>query len=146
MASPGIIAYANIPGWPAPPGGLFLACETALAAAGFGTFVTRAPDGLHVSDVPTVTATIASYSGSATELAYHKAQKQAALDAEFDANFDLADFIRGGTATNVTAANVGTFLATIINNYRTLRASIANATNVAAVDAINIASGWPNNP
>ena len=61
-------------------------------------------------------------------------------------NFDLAKFIRGGTATGITAAQVGTFLATITNNYRTLRASIANAANVAAVNAVNIAAGWPANP
>lgn len=87
-----------------------------------------------------------AYHGSSFELASAKAAKQALLDAEFDANFDLAKFIRAGTATNITAANVGTFLATITNNYRSLRAQIAAASTVAAVQAINIASGWPSNP
>jgi hypothetical protein len=140
----GIIPYNQIPS--PVPAGLFEACEVALALAGFSTQATRAPDGVHVSDVPTVTATIASYVGSAAQLAYAKAQLQAALDAEFDANFDLSKFIRGGTVTGITAAQIGTFLATITNNYRTLRASIASAANVAAVNAINIASGWPSNP
>lgn len=144
MATPGVIPYGSIPS--PSPAGLLEACENALTAAGFAPYVTRAPDGVHVSDVPTVTVTISAYVGSAAQLAYTKAQKQTALDAAFDTNFDLTKFIRGGTATNITAANVGTFLATITNNYRSLRASIANAANVAAVNAININSGWPVNP
>jgi hypothetical protein len=75
-----------------------------------------------------------------------RTQKQTALDALFDANFDLAKFIRGGTATTITAANVGTFLATITNNYRSLRAQIAAASTLATLNAININSGWPSNP
>ena len=144
MSTPGIIPYSALPN--PVPAGLFEACEAALGAAGFSTTVTRAPDGVHVSDVPTVTATIAAYSGSATELAYHKVQAQTALDAAFNANFDLAAFIRAGTATGITATQVGTFLATITNNYRSLRAAIANAATVAAVNAVNIAAGWPANP
>lgn len=144
MPTPGTIPYSSLP---SPiPSGLFLACETALANAGFSTLVSRAPEGIIVADVPTVTAAISAYAGSAAELAYHKAAKQLALDTAFNANFDLAAFIRGGTASNVTAAQVGTFLATITNNYRSMRAAIANAANVATVDAINIASGWPSNP
>jgi hypothetical protein len=80
------------------------------------------------------------------ELATHKATKQAALDTLFSANFDLASFIRSGTNAAVTAAQVGTFLATITNNYRTLKASIANAATAAAADAIVVTGGWPANP
>lgn len=79
-------------------------------------------------------------------IADYRAAKQAQLDALFDAKFDLAKFIRAGTATAVTAANIGTFLAQITNNYRTLRASIAGAASVSAVNAIDATSGWPSNP
>jgi hypothetical protein len=81
-----------------------------------------------------------------TVLWYVQQQKQAALDALLDNNFDLKAFIRGGTSTLISGVNVGVFLATIANNYRTLRASIANAGSVATVNAININSGWPANP
>lgn len=145
-AQPGIIAVTNIPGWPSPAPGLAAACQAALVAAGFSPQYSISPDGLHVSDVPTVTTAMAAFAGSATELAFWQARQQAALDAFFNANFDLAAFIRAGTATGITAANVGTFLATITNNYRSLRASIAAAANVAAVQAININAGWPSNP
>ena len=139
----GIIPLGSIP---SPfPAGLAEACEAALLAAGFSPTITVAPDGVHVSDVATVVATAQAYVGSAAELAFHKAQQQELLDAEFNANFDLAAFIRNGTATGITAAQVGTFLATITNNYRTLRASIAAATTVAQVQATNIAAGWPAN-
>ena len=139
MAS-GIIDVTTLPGWPSPLAGL------ADSAAAAGISWTIRPDGLHVSDVDAANALISTYSGSAAQLAWIKAQKQAALDAAFDTNFDLAKFIRGGTATTITATNVGNFLATITNNYRALRASIASAATVAAVNAININSGWPSNP
>lgn len=144
--APGIIPYSSVPGWPSPPVGLFETCESALASTGFASFVSRGPDGVMVSDVATVNAVLASYAGSALELSYNKTQKQTALDVLFDANFDLAKFIRGGTSTTITAANVGTFLATITNNYRSLRAQIANASTLAILNAVNINSGWPANP
>jgi hypothetical protein len=136
----GIIAVNTIPGWPNPADGLTTAARSA------GITWSFEPDGLHVSDVAASNALISSYSGSAAQLAYSKTQKQIALDALFDANFDLAKFIRGGTSTAITAANVGTFLAAITNNYRSLRANIAAAASVSAVLAININSGWPSNP
>ena len=140
----GTIPYSA---FPSPiPAGLFEAVETALSAAGFVPRCDRAPDGLHVSDMGTATTALSNYAGSAAQLAFVKTQKQTALDAVFDANFDLSKFIRGGASTNITAANVGTFLATITNNYRSLRASISGAANVSAVNAININSGWPANP
>ncbi len=144
--SAGIIQYSAVPGWPNPAAGIFLACENALVAAGFSPFVSLAPDGVHVSDVSTVNTTLASYVGSATQLSYNKAQKQAALDALFDANFDLSKFIRGGSAATITSTNVGTFIATITNNYRALRASISGTSTLATLNAININSGWPSNP
>jgi hypothetical protein len=68
------------------------------------------------------------------------------LDALLDNNFDLKAFIRAGTSSAVTAANVGTFLAQITNNYRSLRSQIAAATTVAQLQAIDINAGWPGNP
>lgn len=136
---------STIPGWPSPLAGARESLDAALAAAGKGQSVYSAL-GLHVQDVDLANTTLSSYAGSAAQLSFVKTQKQAALDKAFDANFDLEKFIRGGTATNITATNVGTFLATITNNYRTLRASIANAATVAAVNAVNINSGWPSNP
>lgn len=82
---------------------------------------------------------------SAATLPELKYIKQTALDTEFDDNFDIPAFIRGGTAT-VTAANVGNFIAQITNNYRTLRAQIAAAATPTALNAIDITSGWPANP
>lgn len=138
--SPGIIPYNSIPNWPSPPAGLFEACESA------GISASRASDGVHVSNLTGAQNIISAYSGGATELSWNKTKKQVALDVLFDANFDLKAFIRAGSATNITATNIGTFLATITNNYRSLRASIAAAANVAAVNAININAGWPSNP
>lgn len=82
----------------------------------------------------------------ATALEIARAAKQRSLDSLFDANFDLSKFIRGGTVANVTAANVGAFLAQITNNYRSIRASISGAADVAALNTINVNVGWPNNP
>lgn len=122
------------------PAGLIETLEAA------GHLVLRDPTGWLVDNAAAVQAVITGYSGSAGELTYWKAQRQAVLDDQFDQHFDLAKFIRGGTVTTVTAAQVGSFLATITNNYRSLRASIASASTVAAVQAINIAGGWPSNP
>lgn len=120
--------------------GIIAAIEASGAAVEYGQ------NGYAIAgDKAAVQALIAGYAGSAAELAQHKAAKQAALDALFDANFDLAKFIRGGTASAITGANVSAFLATITNNYRSLRASIAAAATVAAVDAINVSAGWPAN-
>lgn len=140
----GVIPYASLP---SPlPAGFAEACETALANAGFPTLIVRAPDGVHVSDVATVTKTISAYTGSAAELAYHKAQKQAALDDLLDNHFSEVAFIRNGIAINVTAAQEGAFKAGIKNNYRTIRAAIAAGTTVAIVNAIDATKGWPANP
>jgi hypothetical protein len=71
---------------------------------------------------------------------------QRQLDALLTVNLDFPGLVRAGSLTSVTGANIGTFLSTVCNNYRTLRASIAAATTVSQVQAININSGWPNNP
>lgn len=75
-----------------------------------------------------------------------KSDLQTQLDAFLDQLMNFNAFIRAGTSTTVTGTNVGTFLATICNNYRTLRASITAATTWAGLNAININSGWPANP
>lgn len=79
-------------------------------------------------------------------LVYAQLVKQAALDALLNNNFDLIAFIRSGSSVLVSGVAVGTFLSTIANNYRSLRAQIAAAGTVGAVNAININSGWPANP
>lgn len=135
----GIIPLTNIPGWPTPSSGIL----TQLSAV---TSYCISPDGLEVGDITAAQNFLSSYVGSATEFSFNQTLKQAALDALFDSHFDLAKFIRGGTITTITAANVGTFLATIANNYRSLRAQIAAASSVAALNAININAGWPSNP
>lgn len=137
----GVIPVTSLPGWPAPVAGIL---ENMTAANGGPC--QHAPDGIHVSDVTLAQAYVSAYVGGAAELAWTKQRKQTALDALFDANFDLAKFIRAGTVTTITAANVGTFLATITNNYRSLRAQIAGAADLATLSAININSGWPGNP
>lgn len=119
------------------------------AAEAAGLVFWISPSGLNFPDAATETAAaslLAGYVGSAAQLTYWKTITQAALDDEFNSHFDLAAFIRAGTATSVTDTQVGTFLATITNNYRSKRASIATAGTVAAVQAINIAAGWPSNP
>jgi hypothetical protein len=143
-ATPGIIAWSNVPN-PAPQG-LQQAILAALVAAGFAGFCTYSPNGIEVADVATAESVVASFSGSPTELAWWQKQWQADLDAWMNANFDLLSFIRAGHNSAVTATGIGTFLATITNNYRSLRAQIAAASTVAAVQAINIQSGWPSNP
>lgn len=107
-----------------------------------GIFIANRSDGWVCSDPAAAEAIIASYNPLPTQ----KAEKQAALDKFFDEHFELARFIREGTATNVTGTQVGTFLANVTNRYRTLRASIAAAADQGALDAINIATGWPSNP
>ena len=129
-----------------PAQGLIPFVKTMLRNAGKDETIRLTPDGLQCSDATLVLSAIAAYSGSATELADAKSTKQAALDLLLDQNFDLKAFIRAGTAAGITGANIGTFLATITNNYRTLRAAIAAAATVQAVQAINVNSGWPNNP
>ena len=124
---------------PLPDGFLSVASSQGLA-------VEIAPDGIYASDAIAVQALFASYSGSASELQWQQQQKQSALDILFNEHFDLAAFIRNGTVIGITATQVGTFLATIVNNYRTLRANIAAATSLAQVQAIDVTKGWPSNP
>jgi hypothetical protein len=72
--------------------------------------------------------------------------QQMALDAIFNQNFNLGNFIMQGTVTSVTGTQLANFLAQITNNYRTLRAQIAACTTKQQVGAIDITSGWPANP
>jgi hypothetical protein len=114
----------------------------AISAAGIG-FENNNLYGFQATDVPGAQAIIDTPS---LWLGAAQTAVQAQLDSAFNAKFDLAAFIRAGTVTTVTAAGVGTFLATITNNYRTLRAAIAAAPTIAALTAININAGWPANP
>ena len=126
-------------------------CEAALAAAGFSTLVTRTPNGVLVADVPTVVAAAQEYVGSAAQATWAKTNEYGTglldrLNADAVQRINLFVMIQGGTVTNLTGAQVGTFLAAVSNNYRTLVAQINAATTVAQVNAINIGAGWPANP
>jgi hypothetical protein len=100
---------------------------------------------LAVYNASTFAAAVTTWNNSLT-LSQWQAIWQSNLDIFLDQFMNLNAFIRAGTLTNVTGTQVGNFLATICNNYRTLRASIAAAATPAAVQAININSGWPANP
>lgn len=76
-----------------------------------------------------------------------RAMKQQQLSDFFDAFCDFRSFVRAGTITNVTAANVGAFLASVANKERTLRlTTIPGASTPGAVSAIDVTAGWPANP
>lgn len=111
-------------------------------AAGFiiwqqdGVPVTRDGQGAAVS------AWIAAYS----PLPRAKRKKIKRLDTAADQRISLLAFIRAGTATNVTSAQFGSYVVGVLNNYRSIRASIQNATSVAEVEAVSLSTGWPANP
>lgn len=83
---------------------------------------------------------------TSTSLDIQQALRQAELDALLVANADMVSLIRAGQSTTTTATTVATYLSNGTNNYRSLRAQIANAATPAAVRAININAGWPPNP
>lgn len=127
--------------------------QSAIANSGFASQVVAAieaagiaieysQDGYRATDVDGASAIINNSGGW---LAVAKAIKRRELDEFLRDNFDLISFIMGGSAT-VNANQVGTFLANITNNYRSIKASIAAQTTVAGVVGINVAGGWPNNP
>src|SRR4249920_508661 len=128
--SAGIIPVTSIPGWPSPPPGLMPACQKSLDDAGINGSVSMRAQGLYTPDINNTQAVLSSYVGSSDQLSYNKTLKQTQLDALVDDNFDLKAFIRDGTITNVTGANVGSYLAQITNNYRTLRLQITGASSV----------------
>jgi hypothetical protein len=140
----GYISPSLLPGWPAVVAGARESLDDTLSASSFSTSM-MAPEGLHVGDIPTATSFLNSYVGSSTELSWNKDNKKAALDTYFTTYFDLTEFIMQGTV-QVSATNVGNFIAQITNNYRSLKSQIANAANMTALNAIDITKGWPNNP
>ena len=113
----------------------------AIEAAGI-TIARHGAHGWRASDPGEAARIAAAYD----PLPWLKARKQAALDALFDARFDVARFMRDGTATAVTGAQVGAFLAAATNRYRLLRAAILAASDAAALDAVDLDAGWPANP
>jgi hypothetical protein len=141
----GLLSITTVPGWPTPIAGWRETLDMALVAANMARAAHR-PDGLYVGDLTFAQGFLNSYAGSVVELQWNQTRVQKALDALLDSNFDLKAFIRAGTSSAVTAANVGNFLAQITNNYRSLRTQIAAATTLAQLQAININAGWPSNP
>ena len=79
-------------------------------------------------------------------LAYWKTQRQADNFAFLSTFFNFVNFIDGGTLTTLTGTQVGTFIASCANNYRTKKAAIAAATTSAQVLAIDVTTGYPSNP
>lgn len=119
------------------------ACLDTLAAANIGFERDGALD-LYVSNDNATAQTIIDT--PIMWLAAAKVRKQAALDDILDTRFDFKAFIRGGTIKTITGTQVGNFIATFENNWRTLRDAIAAAATTDAVIAINVESGWPANP
>jgi hypothetical protein len=143
---PGIIPTSSIPGWPNPPAGLIPACQTSLDNAGIKGQLFINPAGLRTPDISNTQNVLSTYTGSSTELTYAKDTRKKALFDLTDGQYDLRALADGNTAPTLTSTNVGQYLASVGNNYRTLKANINAAANVAAVNAININSGWPTYP
>ena len=127
--------------------------SNAVLAQGVGLFIQ--PDGWLVVDAPgsadgsgvTIVNSLAqTYPNSAQHLSFVKNLKQAELDAFAGSHFGLINFVVDGTITNTTGTQVGNFLSSGTNNYRTIRNNISNAPDVATVNAINVKNGWPANP
>ena len=142
----GNIPTSSIPGWPNPSAGLMPACQTSLDNAKINGALFIGPQGLHTPDLANTNAVLSTYSGSATELTYAKDAKKKLLFDLCDTQYDLRALADSGTTASLTSTNVGTYLANVGNNYRTLKGQINAAANVAAVNAININAGWPAYP
>lgn len=96
-------------------------------------------------------ATAQAVSASHNPLAWLKSNylgtgKQDALSAKGTQLMTLFNMIDGGTQTNLTANQVSTYIAAVANNYRQIKAAINAAATVGALQAIDIAVGWPANP
>ena len=125
----GPVTYAEQPG-----------LADAIRAAGHVLVLT---DGVMLASNPAaVQAIIDGYS----PLAFLKAAKLATLKANVSARADMFGLMDSGSSTTVTSAQFSAFWASAINNYRTLKASIQNAPDVANLNAINLGTGWPANP
>lgn len=83
---------------------------------------------------------------ASTILSIQQDIRQAELDKLLRNNADMVTLIQGGNSTTTTATTVATYLSNGTNNYRSLRAQIANAATPEAVRAVNINGGWPPNP
>jgi hypothetical protein len=95
----------------------------------------------YVSDVAAARAIATGYN----PLPAQKRERLARLDAEADARLSLTAIMRAGSATNVTAAQMSTYLAAATNRYRTLRAAVQGAADTTALRAIDFTTGWPAN-
>jgi len=142
----GNIPVSSIPNWPNPPEGLMPACQKSLDDAKINGALFISPQGLHTPDVANTTAVLNSYVGGATELTYAKDTRKKALFDLVDGYYDLRALADGNTTTNLTANTVGSYLAVVGNNYRAKKADINAAATVAAVNAVDINTGWPPYP
>jgi hypothetical protein len=136
--TPGIIPLTSIPGWPTPLAGIM----QQLPVAAF-----LSPNGLNVADVTTAENYLSTYAGSTAQLSWNQQQHQAQLNALLEHKLDLVAFICAEANSSMDATNVATtLLATVADNYRSLRAQISAATSLGQLQAINIYQGWPRSP
>lgn len=142
----GFIPVANIPGWPNPPAGLMPACQKSLDDAGINGPLFINPQGLRTPDIANTTTVLNTFVGSATELTLAKDVRKKALFDLVDGQYDLRALADANTAPVLTSASVGGYLASVGNNYRSKKAAINAAANVAAVNAVDINAGWPAYP
>lgn len=142
----GNIPTTSIPGWPNPPAGLIPACQTSLDTAGIRGALFMGQQGLHTPDLANTNAVLSTYVGSSTELTYAKDVKKKLLFDLVDSRYDLRALADGNTTTNMSGNSVGTYLASVGNNYRGKKNAINAAATVAAVNAIDINAGWPAYP
>jgi hypothetical protein len=141
----GIIPPANVPGWPNLALGMIPTCSKKMTDIGNkAVFMSNA--GVHTPDTTATQATLNTYAGSSDELTYNQTVKQQALFDLVVAKYNLRELADLGTTTTMTGTQVGTYLAGVGNNYRSLKAQIKAAATVAAVNAININAGWPAYP
>ena len=115
------------------------------AAEQYGVTILIEPDGWCIIDSEGIGHAIIRdlakcYSGSAHHLAFVKNRKQRELDQECGTH-NFGEFVREQSSM-VTESDVAKFWTRIANNYLHIRAQIAQATDVAMVEAIDVTRGW----
>lgn len=83
---------------------------------------------------------------TSTSLPIQQAFRQTQLDTILTNNADVVKLVQAGQSSTTTGTGLAQFLSTSTNNYRSLRTQIASAATPAAVRAVPINTGWPNNP
>ena len=102
-------------------------------------------DGALVAETQADLDEIAANSSSAQLLAAAKRKRLAQLRNGLMNRADLVSLIFGGTASP-TGPQYAAFMAAVVTNARSLISQINAAPDLAALNAINLNSGWPSNP